>query len=143
MRKTFFILMVLLLVFPALVFGANVTKVSGVRGGSRAIQITGLDADWYLTNDGVSAGLSQAEVNQGVFVEYIIMVPSAANDRFVFRNSAGGDDGQAAFLDTGAIQDAEARIYVPPDEKKLWPFLDISACTLDTAANAKVIIGIK
>jgi len=143
MRKTVFILMALLLVFPALVFGANVTIISGPTGGSRAIMITGLDADWTMTTEGLAAGLSSAEVAQGIYVEYIIMVPSAASDRFVFKNSASGYATDARFLDTGAVVDAEARIWVPPVVKRLWPFIDISDWTLDTAANAYVIIGIQ
>jgi hypothetical protein len=143
MRKTLFILMTLLLVFPALVFGANVTVISGGSSGSRTIQITGLDEDWTMAIHGLAAGLSSAEVGQGIYVEYIIMVPSLASDRFVILNSAGDDAGAAGIVDTGAIVDAEARIYVPAVPKRMWIFLDESACTFDTASNAKIIIGIQ
>ena len=94
-------------------------------GGS--ITITGLDANWTSTKYIIPTGY--------------YFYPSASNDRFVILN--GGDSGGTLF-DSGVtgssgISDPETR------KTPVKPHIDIDHAdiTLDTAANAKVVIKYK
>lgn len=99
--------------------------------GRGTVQITGLDADWlYSTNGGFDA-------NMGMCVSAIEFVPSTANDRMIIHD--GGIDA-APIFDSGLVTtvDPVIKYFNPP--KWTRPVIDISDCTLGTAANAKVII---
>ena len=99
------------------------------------IEITGLDADWYLSND------LSAYAATGILLHFILFIPSAAEDILHVKNSAGG----VATHPTLYYKQAESTYDTQPfnlaKPKRCWPFIDISACTFATAANARVIIG--
>jgi len=108
---------------------ANSTKI-----GTRSIEITGLDADWYWNVELVGHSAIDKLIRK------IAFYPSLATDRFIIRE--GSIDG-ATIFDTGIVTDTGAR--VDPHRKPLnMPLvIDISGCTLDTAASAKVVIWIE
>jgi len=111
---------------------SNTTTVYG-----NVIQITGLDADWYIDNDlsGFDAGL---------IIDSIIFKPSAANDVMVIRNSKDGVDTDPEIVNWKVGGDTEEQVwYNKALGARYFPFIDISACTLGTAANARVIIQVR
>ena len=107
---------------------ANTTKISG-----RQIMITGLDADWSIDNDltGYDAGFK---------IISIVFVPSAANDVMVIKNSKAGTAADADMFRVKVTGDTDQRIEYYYGNVH-FPFIDISDCTLGTAANAKVLIN--
>ncbi|MHC4413560.1 MAG: hypothetical protein ACYSW6_11440 [Planctomycetota bacterium] len=129
MKRAIFILAFLLI--PAITFAANTTTVGP---SEKSIEITGLDVNWVWTTDlaAESSNVSQAKVKA------IIFYPSAANDRMIIRD--GGID-EATIFDSGAVSGADDPriVYIDPPSK-IELVIDISDCTLDTAANAKVVI---
>ena len=107
---------------------ANTTVVT-----ANSIEITGLDADWYLDQDAPQfkyAGLS---------IETIQFRPSAANDVMVIRDSKNGlaTTGSIFNVICGGATDEKLQDY-----DGIWahPHIDIGDCTLDTAANCLVLI---
>ena len=99
--------------------------------GRGTFEITGLDDDWMYTTDG---GYN-AEI--GIMVSSIQFIPSAAADRMLIHD--GGVDA-AVIFDSGPAG-STAPIFKNFDPPRwIRPVIDISDCTLDTAANAKVII---
>lgn len=96
------------------------------------IQITGLDADWFW-NVSTDAGLSYC-----INITSIEFVPSAANDRMIIHD--GGIDGVPIF-DSGIVSDTDTRIKYFSGDKCLKPVIDITDCTLGTAASAQVTIS--
>ncbi len=107
---------------------SNTTKVSG-----RQIMITGLDADWNIDTDmpGYDAGLK---------IISIVFVPSATGDIMVIRNSKAGTATDAEMFRVKVTGDTDQRIEYYYGNV-LFPFIDISECTLGTAANARVLIN--
>lgn len=107
---------------------ANTTTV-----GRGTIVITGLDSDWsYSTDGGFDSDI-------GCKVSSIQFLPSAAND--IMQIHDGGVDG-ALIFDSGPAG-GTAPIFKNFDPPR-WvrPVIDISDCTLGTAANAKVMIDV-
>jgi len=117
---------------------ANTTKFNG-----RIIEITGLDEDWYVEND-----LPQF-AGVGLKVKSIQFNPSAANDVMKILDTRGKKamtppDTAAVevfLVQCSAVTDQRIKYF---GDKGSWmsPYIDISECTLNTAANAKVIIEI-
>ena len=139
MKKIAFIFTLLLALFSTVAFAANTTTCNG-----RVITIVpDGSTDWYLTQDGAACGMVQSQLANGIYVQYIMFIPSLAADRLVLLDSPDGQAYAPVFMDTGAAADTGALMWRPPDRKKLGVFLDISHgdITLDTAASAKIIIG--
>ena len=101
---------------------ANTTTRTG-----RFITITGLDDDWW------------GNVALGAAVELLAVqfVPSAASDRMIIRN--GGLD-NAVIFDSGVTANTNPLRVDMPGSQYCNPVIDISDCTLSTAANAKVML---
>lgn len=106
---------------------ANTTTVSG-----HTITITGLDADWYLSNDLADWATT------GLMLVSIIFHPSAQDDIMIIRDVT---------LTTGAIMfygeaanayETNVRYY--PGNRRFYPTIDISQCTFTTAAEAYVLM---
>lgn len=97
--------------------------------GTTSITITGLDADWSWETDG--------PFPQGIRATSIQFIPSATSDRMIIHE--GGIDA-AEIFDSGPTPGTYPVFepIIPP--RRIKPVIDISDCTLDTAANAKVII---
>src|SRR5574343_242860 len=134
MIKKFIFGIILSLLIPFTVFAANTTAVST---SNLAIQITGLDADWYWETE-IAASTSISQVVKQAKIKAIIFYPSAANDRLIIHD--GGLD-TAAFFDSGltsAAADPRIIYYVPAKQANL--VIDISDCTMNIAANCKVVI---
>jgi hypothetical protein len=105
---------------------ANTTKQA--RG---VIEITGLDADWNYNTDG---GFG---VDDGIYVTEYQFIPSAVGDRMLIHE--GGVDA-ANLFDSGLAAGTAAIHKEVKRPKFVRPIIDIADCTLDTAANAKVLI---
>lgn len=107
---------------------ANVTAVT-----RNSIEITGLDADWYIDND-----LSQFS-RSGLYLESIQFRPSAASDIMVIRNSKDGSATAGSIFNVicDAATDEKTQYYYGINA---FPMIDISACTITTPANALVLI---
>lgn len=132
--KRLFICLIACLVFPFAALAANTTNIS-TSGFS--IEITGLDADWYWETE-IAANTSIPEKFKDAKIAAIVFYPSAANDRFIIHD--GGID-EAAFFDSGlvsAASDPRVLYYIPAKQANL--IIDISDCTMNTAANCKVVI---
>lgn len=99
--------------------------------GRGTVQIIGLDADWsYYTDGGFDEDI-------GMFVSSIQFNPSAASDIMIVHD--GSIDAAEIFNSGPAGGTAPIfKNFDPP--RWVRPFIDISDCTLDTAANAKVLI---
>ena len=107
---------------------ANTTAING-----RFIQITGLDADWLYSSD------LPVALQSGLSVKSIQFNPSAASDVMVINE--GGINGASIFhVKCTGDTDQRIKYFNPPT--RMQPVIDISDCTLGTAANAKVIIEI-
>lgn len=108
------------------------------------MQVKGLDADWGLRSD-----LGKEEDDSGIKVKSITFHPSAANDVMVIKQGTPGYATTAALI-TAKTASAPEIFYklastatgqrVEFGDKGQWmrPFIDISDCTLGTAANARV-----
>lgn len=103
---------------------ANVTTV-----GRHTIQITGLDADWIMGTD---------TEFEHAYIESIQFIPSLAADRMIIHEN--GIDGPC-FFDSGPAQNT-GPIFERCGGVFAKLVIDISDCTLDTAASAKVLINI-
>lgn len=126
-----FFLVALILLFASTGFATN-TTLFGNSGGT--IEITGLDADWTWNTE--VAG--QPQYIQKAKIQRITFYPSAASDRMIIRD--GGID-NATYFDSGAVSGADdprTMTYMKPRPVNL--VIDITDCTLDTAASAKVVI---
>ena len=113
---------------------ANTTK---LQGGF--LQIKGLDDDWELSTD--LAGFDESGIN----VQSIQFTPSAAGDELIIKSSREGvaDTATAPEIARLVSSDGEPRIkYFGRSAfgSRMWPFIDISDCTFDTAANARLEI---
>jgi hypothetical protein len=129
MRKTILLLLAMALLFAGAASAANVTTVGS---SNLTVEITGLDADWAWSTD-LSGELAASERIQAIF-----FYPSAALDRMIVRD--GGIDA-ATLCDSGIVMGADdPRVcyFEPPIGAEA--VIDITDCTLDTAANAKVVI---
>ena len=105
---------------------ANTTTETG-----RQITVTGLDTDWLWVTE---TGMKKACLRS------ITFIPSAANDRMIIHE--GGIDG-AVLFDTGIVSGTDARTkYFGDDGFWCYPVVDISDCTLGTAANAALTFEI-
>ena len=98
--------------------------------GNGVVQITGLDADWRWDTDG------GFDTEVGMKVTAIQFCPSASNDVMIVHDKS---------IDAVPLLDSNPTGTAPvqnkfPGGKWCKPVIDISDCTLDTAANAKVII---
>jgi len=104
--------------------GANTTDPA-----VKLITITGLDDDWY--------GIKQGFPN-GIELWAVVFYPSATNDRMIIHD--GGLDNDEIF-DSGTVADSYDRtvLYYPP-KTFVKPVIDITDCTLGTAASARVKI---
>ena len=111
---------------------SNTTTING-----NVIEITGLDADWYVDND-------LANLSAGLIIDSIIFKPSAANDVMVIKNSKDGTETDPEIVNWKVGGDTEEQVwYNKALGARYYPFIDISDCTLGTAANARVIIQIR
>jgi len=132
------ILVTIIMILPFSVFAANTTK---VNKKATVIEITGLDADWTW-----STTAETKDIAPPIKIIQIKFIPSAINDRFFIYDtlSDGTAEGPAVF-DSGLIADAYDRVQDPLGGGVTVsdPFIDISDCTLGTAANCKIIIIIK
>ena len=128
----------IILAFSTYAFAANTTVVTAQ---DQVITITGLDEDWDASTESETSGL----LRNGVLrVWRIVFIPSATDDRMIIRDG-GIDDPE--FFDTGKCGDAyDVRTLKVDSEDEILlvnPVIDISDCTLGTAANAKVMIYIE
>jgi hypothetical protein len=129
--KRILAVMFFVLAFAVNGFAVNTTTIGTSRS---VIEITGLDADWTWETDLAS----QERVILDGRVQRIVFYPSAASDRMIIRD--GGID-NATYFDSGAVSGADdprTVTYVNPVHVNL--VIDITDCTLSTAANAKVVI---
>lgn len=111
---------------------ANTTVMSG-----RTITITGLDADWYV--DAEFPAVNGID-HPGLMVKRITIVPSATDDVAVIRNNRDGT-ATTGFMIKEIFADArDVKTKDFGEGQQMWPFIDISAWTLGTAANAAVMI---
>lgn len=116
---------------------ANTTKLT-----HRSLQIKGLDADWTIPGD--LAGF----IKSGLRVKSIKFKPSATGDILVIKASKGSHLTEAAVIATTltapeimyvkVTADTDQRVEYFNEGQQMWPFIDISDCTFDTAANVRV-----
>jgi len=97
---------------------------------NKTVQITGLDADWYPSND---MGIT----SNWLCVKSIQFHPSAAND--ILRITDGSLSG-ADIVHVKCDGDTDDKIVYFGNGQWMQPYLDESDCTFGTAASAKVII---
>lgn len=116
---------------------ANTTKLKG-----KILEIKGLDADWSLPGD--LPGFRTT----GLFIRRITFHASNAADVFIIKQGKAADTSTAGAIVTTAT---DPRIFdaVGQTSQKFggdvhgfqcWPYIDISDCTLNTAANARIEI---
>lgn len=116
----------------------NTTKIQG-----RFLQIKGLDVDWSLPGDLASFDKS------GIQVKSIRFHPSGVNDVFIIKEAAPGYATTAALVTAltatapamfraKCAGDTDDRIqYYGGDRgQRMRPFIDITDCTLSSAALA-------
>ena len=117
---------------------ANTTKLE-----DRWLEIKGLDADWSVAGD-----LGADFLKSGLRVRSITFHPSAANDEMVIKQAKASHTTTALAIATTATA---PRVFTAkaagvqavtqeygPRGRQMRPFIDISDCTLNTAANARV-----
>ena len=124
-RLIYALIGITLVVSVSLIFlGANTTN-----PGVKHITITGLDEDWFLAD---------ADLTTDIDLWAIVFYPSATDDQLIVHDD--GIDGDEIF-DSGLCADKYDRtvLYYPPGFF-VNPVIDITDCTLGTAANAKVKI---
>lgn len=107
---------------------ANTTLASGM-----SIQITGLDADWVWSTDCPSHLRKKS-------VESIQFNPSAANDVCRIRNASLTG---ATILYCKCSADTDQRVKYFQETSQVNPCIKISELTLNTAANASILIQLK
>lgn len=144
MKKFSVIVCSLFLFCWSVAWGANTTIYD-----DNTITITGLDADWYY--DVEMAALKalgtypkeQVDNIGSLIIDAIQFIPSATDDRLIIHG--GGGLNASPIFDSGKVADAyDTRIqYYDGDGKRSKPVIDISDCTLGTAANAVVKIHLK
>ena len=108
---------------------ANTTKI-----GTRSIEITGLDADWW--GDTELAGKPAIEQQ----IRAITFIPSLATDRFIIHD--GGLD-SATIFDTGICSDRGARVKEYKSPLNMSLVIDISDCIMDDDSAAKIVIELE
>lgn len=106
------------------------------------LTITGLDADW--TTPGDLPGF----LPSGICVKSIRVHPSATGDIIIIKNGKGSHKTAAATIATTATApeilrakfsaDTDQRVSYHNEGNRMFPFIDISDCTLSNAANARV-----
>lgn len=116
---------------------AVATNVTTIGASAKTIEITGLDADWTWNTElaGEIKVVSEGRISR------ITFYPSAASDRMIIRDN--GIDA-ATYFDSGSVSgsdDPRTMTYMNPRKANL--VIDITDCTLDTAANAKVVIELE
>ena len=128
---------------------ANTTKLT-----NRSITITGLDADWTIPNDLAD------HIKTGLRVKSIGFDPGAANDRLVIKagkgsqltatdvlatnTTAGGSATTAATIfDVTVTAVTDQRIKYFDGSEQMWPFIDISDCTLATSGAGTSAVNIE
>ena len=122
--KKLIITLCILFSFYGIAYGVNTTAI-----GDNCVTITGLDADWWATLSNLIYDLD---------VSMIVFYPSATNDRMIIHNGSLDAD---EFFDSGLCADTyDVRVLYYPPGYLVQPVIDISDCTLGTAANAKVKI---
>lgn len=107
---------------------ANTTTVSG-----GIIMVTGLDADWYLNLD--MPGIKTT----GLRLTKIVVYPSATDDVVVILNSASVAASAPIIMKEKITSLYDTRTQEFGGQDNYFPFIDISACTFGTAANARVM----
>ncbi len=120
---------------------SNTTKLTG-----NFLQIKGLDADWSLPGD-----LDAFFDETGLRVKSIKFIPSATNDVMVIKEADPGYATTAAIIAAQSttapelfyakavdVYDQRIEYFGGDKGKVIRPFIDISDCTLGTAANARV-----
>lgn len=113
---------------------ANTVTIHG-----KTISITGLDADFSLSATGSASGTELEHFKDtGLAVHSIRFHPSAANDIMVVHE--GGIDNAVAFY-AKCSGDTDDRIQYY-EGQWMKPVIDITDCTLGTAANARIDINI-
>lgn len=126
------LVLTVILCFPA--FGANVTDKAA---NGKIITITGLDTDWWSTKPGPNGLGTPGDLE----IEKIIFYPGATGDIMIIHDGAI-DSEEVGYL--GTCADVYDRIEITFETpKKCQPVIDISDCTLGTAANARVVIHLK
>ena len=130
-----FLLIGMVLAFASYGFAANTIVVTDQN---QVITITGLDEDFDASTATETLGL----LRNGVLkVWMVVFIPSATNDRMIIRDN--GIDAPE-FFDPGIYSDAyDSRVLYFYEPLEVNPVIDISDCTLGTAANAKVMIYIQ
>ena len=110
----------------------NTTKVS-----HNTIMVTGFTADdWYLSNDLVGW-------DAGLILESIIYKPSGANDVMVIRNSNVATTDAAIIVEWKVGGDTEEQVKYFYSKLPVFPYIDHSANTYNTASNVRVIFHFK
>lgn len=99
---------------------ANVTTIAG-----NAITVSGLDADWIWSAD--------TPFTPGIKLHSISFTPSAANDILIVNDES--ISGPELFREKADTVETTVQYY---HGKWVKPCIDISDCTLGTAANARV-----
>jgi len=116
---------------------ANTTKIT-----HNSLQVSGLDADWTIPGD--LPGFSTS----GIRVKSIKFHPGAADDEIVIKAGKGSQKTAAEVIATTAtapeimrsksVSDADQRVEYFNQGDNIWPFIDISDCTLSTAGAATI-----
>lgn len=110
----------------------NTTKIQG-----SIIEITGLDEDWDWAEE--CTDLKDAIIRGGLKISSIRFDPSAKDDVMVIKEY----DGSGAVLfykKTASVYDNTPFYY---NGKPVRPFIDIGDCTLNAAADARVVIELE
>ena len=117
----------------------NTTKIT-----DRFLQIKGLDSDWSVPGD--LPGFAKSGIN----VKRIIFVPSTANDILIIKAGHATQTTTVAAIATTltAPEILHVKVTADTDQRivyefgkrgtRMWPFIDISDCTLGTAGNARI-----
>lgn len=100
---------------------ANTTVIKG-----NMVQVTGLDADWNSVTD--------TPFKDGMKLLAIVFDPSAIGDVMVVEEESDGP--RIFYASCTDTHDQRIQYYDGTWHK---PYIDISDCTLDTAANARVL----
>lgn len=121
---------------------ATTTTVKGTT-----IDIEDIAADWFLNNAAPNGlGTTGKWEDSGICVEYIVFIPTAANDILVILNSFDGDDTDPHLVYHKVADTTDSRIvYFNSRAKPIWPFIDLSACTFGSVGSGvpKVIFELR
>ena len=116
---------------------ANTTKIT-----HNSLQVSGLDADWTIPGD--LPGFAKT----GIRVKSIKFHPGTADDEIVIKAGKGSQKTAAEVIATTAtapeimrskvLGDSDQRIEYFGEGENLYPFIDISDCTISSAGTATI-----